>query len=129
MYTGNALPETFTSTMVASSSLLFHRGKKSTGFSVDPTIASLQSLEQEYCPAHTVAQNGVVPLRTLTVGPTFTSLEVSLSLQGTGITKLVFPAESPITTTGAFVLAIDSTLAKTVVLPRWVVQQGPWSLV
>jgi hypothetical protein len=79
--------------------------------------------------AHTVAQNGVVPLLTLTVGPTFTSLEVSLSLQGSGITKLLFPAESPITTTGAFVLAIDSTLAKTVVLPRWVVQQGPWSLV
>jgi hypothetical protein len=48
---------------------------------------------------------------------------------GTGITKLLFPAESPITTTGAFVLTIDSTLAKTVVLPRWVVQQGPWSLV
>jgi hypothetical protein len=79
--------------------------------------------------AHTVAQNAVVPLRTLTVGPTFTSLEASLSLQGTGITKLVFPAESPITTTGAFVLAIDSALAKTVVLPRWVVQQGPWSLI
>jgi hypothetical protein len=55
--------------------------------------------------------------------------KASLSLQGTGITKLLFPAESPITTTGAFVLAIDSTLAKTVVLPRWVVQQGPWSLV
>jgi hypothetical protein len=78
--------------------------------------------------AHTVAQNGVMPLRTLTVGPTFTSLDASLSLESTGITKLSFPAESPITTTGSFGLAIDSTLAKTVVLPRWVVQQGPWSL-
>jgi hypothetical protein len=78
--------------------------------------------------AHTVAQNGVMPLRTLTVGPMFTSLDASLSLEGTGITKLSFPAESPITTTGKFGLAIDSTLAKTVVLPRWVVQQGPWSI-
>jgi hypothetical protein len=78
--------------------------------------------------AHIGAQNGVVPLRTLTVGPTFTSLGTSLSLQGTGITKLMFPAESPITTTGVFGLAIDSTLVKTVVLPRWVVQQGPWSV-
>jgi hypothetical protein len=79
--------------------------------------------------AHTVAQNGVMPLRTLTVGPMFTSLDASLSLEGTGITKLSFPGESPITTTGSFGLAIDSTLAKSVVLPRWVVQQGPWSFV
>jgi hypothetical protein len=79
--------------------------------------------------AHSGAQKGVVPLRTLTVGPTFTSLGTLLSLQGTGITKLMFPAESPITTTGTFGLVIDSTLTKTVVLPRWVVQQGPWSLV
>jgi hypothetical protein len=78
--------------------------------------------------AHINAQKGVVPLRTLTVGPTFTSLGTLLSLQGTGITKLMFPAESPITTTGTFGLVIDSVLAKTVVLPRWVVQQGPWSL-
>jgi hypothetical protein len=69
-----------------------------------------------------------VPFRTLTVGPTFTSLAASLSLQGTGITKLLFPAESPITTTGAFGLVVDSTLARSIVLPRWVVQQGPWSL-
>jgi hypothetical protein len=79
--------------------------------------------------AHTSAQNGKVPLHTLTVGPDFTSLETSLSLQGTSITDLIFPAESLITTTGAFELAIDSTLATTVVLPKWVVQQGgPWSL-
>jgi hypothetical protein len=44
--------------------------------------------------AHTVAQNGVVPLRTLTVGPTFTSLEASMSLQGTGITKIVLVINS-----------------------------------
>jgi hypothetical protein len=69
-----------------------------------------------------------VPFRTLTVGPTFTSLATSLSLQGTGIRKLLFPAESPITTTGAFGLVVDSTLARSIVLPRWVVQQGPWSL-
>jgi hypothetical protein len=79
--------------------------------------------------AHTGAQNGKVPLHTLTVGPDFTSLAASLSLQGTGITDLIFPAESLITTTGAFELAIDSTLATTVVLPKWVVQKdGPWSL-
>jgi hypothetical protein len=79
--------------------------------------------------AHGGSQNGIVPLRTLTVGPTFTSLETTLSLQGTGLKSLVFPAESPITTTGDFELAIDSTLAQTVVLPRWVVNQGPWSLI
>jgi hypothetical protein len=62
------------------------------------------------------------------VGKNFTSLSPSLSLQGTGITSLLFPAESPITTTGAFDLIIDSSLAKTVVLPRWVVDQGSWSL-
>jgi hypothetical protein len=79
--------------------------------------------------AHSSAQNGVVPLRTLTVGPNFTSLETTLSLQGTGLKSLAFPAESPITTTGVFELAIDSTLTQTVVLPRWVVNQGPWSLI
>jgi hypothetical protein len=79
--------------------------------------------------AHSGAQNGIVPLRTLTVGPNFTSLETTLSLQGTGLTSLVFPAESPITTTGVFELSIDSTLAQTVVLPRWVVNQGSWSLI
>jgi hypothetical protein len=87
-----------------------------------------QSFVNAAISAHTVAQNGVMPLRTLTVGPAFTSLDAFLSLEGTGITKLSFPAESPITTTGSFGLAIDSTLAKIVVLPRWVVQQGPWSL-
>jgi hypothetical protein len=79
--------------------------------------------------AHTIAQNGVMPLHTLMVGPTFTSLETSLSLQGTGITKLHFPAESPITTTGSYGLVVDSTSASSIVLPQWVVQQGPWSLV
>jgi hypothetical protein len=79
--------------------------------------------------AHTSAQKGLVPLHTLTVGPEFTSLSTTLSLQGTGITDLLFPAENSITTMGAFELAIDSTLETTVVLPKWVVQQSPWSLI
>jgi hypothetical protein len=79
--------------------------------------------------AHTTALNGANrPLHTLIVGDKFTSLSSSLTLQGTGITTLIFPAESPMTTTGIFRMGIDSTLAKIVALPKWVVQQGPWSL-
>jgi hypothetical protein len=79
--------------------------------------------------AHTTALNGANrPLNTLIVGDKFTSLSSSLTLQGTGITTLIFPAESPMTTTGIFRMSIDSTLAKIVALPKWVVQQGPWSL-
>jgi hypothetical protein len=79
--------------------------------------------------AHTTALNGITrPLHTLVVGDKFTSLSSSLTLQGTGITTLIFPAESPMTTTGIFRMSIDSTLAKIVALPKWVVQQGPWSL-
>jgi hypothetical protein len=79
--------------------------------------------------AHTTALNGITrPLHTLIVGDKFTSLSSSLTLQGTGITTLIFPAESPMTTTGIFRMGIDSTLAKIVTLPKWVVQTGPWSL-
>jgi hypothetical protein len=78
--------------------------------------------------AHTAVHNGLVPLHTLVVGPTFASLDPELSLQGTGIKELVFPADSSITTTGTFVLSIDSDSSGPIVLPRWVVQQGPWSL-
>jgi hypothetical protein len=79
--------------------------------------------------AHTTALNGVNrPLHTLIVGDKFTSLSSTLSLKGTGITSLQFPAESPITTTGFFELVIDSTLDTFVVLPKWVTQQGLWSL-
>jgi hypothetical protein len=78
---------------------------------------------------HTTVLNGLPrPLHTLVVGTNFTSLSSSLSLQGTGISTLIFPAESPMTTTGIFRMSIDSTLPKTVVLPEWVVKQGPWSL-
>jgi hypothetical protein len=79
--------------------------------------------------AHTTALNGVNrPLHTLIVGDKFTSLSSTLSLKGTGITSLQFPAESPITTTGFFELVINSTLDTFVVLPKWVTQQGLWSL-
>jgi hypothetical protein len=79
--------------------------------------------------AHTTALNGITrPLHTLIVGDKFTSLSSSLTLQGTGITTLIFPAESPMTTTGIFRMGIDSTLDKIVALPKWVVQTGPWSL-
>jgi hypothetical protein len=87
-----------------------------------------QSMVDAALVAHNSAQQGLVPLHTLTVGPEFTSLSTTLSLQGTGITDLLFPAENLITTMGAFELAIDSTLDTVVVLPKWVVQQSPWSL-
>jgi hypothetical protein len=87
-----------------------------------------QTLVDTAISAHSVAQNGLMPLSTLTVGANFTSLATSLSLHGTGISILRFPAESPITSTGVFRLSIDSTLANSVVLPKWVVQPGPWSL-
>jgi hypothetical protein len=79
--------------------------------------------------AHSLAQKGLMPLHTLTVGANFTSFASTLSLQGTGLMHLHFPAESPITTTGTFRLSIDSSLNNVVTLPRWVVQQGPWSLI
>jgi hypothetical protein len=68
--------------------------------------------------AHTNAQNGITlfPLHTLVVGANFTSLENSLSLEGTGIKKLRFPAESPITTTGIHTLNINGS--GSVVLPK-----------
>jgi hypothetical protein len=79
--------------------------------------------------AHTTALNGVNrPLHTLIVGDKFTSLSSTLSLKGTGITSMQFPAECPITTTGFFELVINSTLDTFVVLPKWVTQQGLWSL-
>jgi hypothetical protein len=94
------------------------------------TILGSGELTRTMVDAAISAHSGdVVPLRALIVGPDFTSLETTLSLQGTGLTSLVFHAESPITTTGVFELAIDSSLAQTVVLPRWVVNQGPWSLI
>jgi hypothetical protein len=67
------------------------------------------------------------PLHTLIIGGTFPSLG-GMSLQGKGITKLEFMAESPITTTGVFVLFVDSALVGPVELPDWVVQTGPWSV-
>jgi hypothetical protein len=78
--------------------------------------------------AHTNARNGITwsPLLTLVVGANFTSLESSLSLQNTGIKKLRFPAESPITKTGVYTLSINGS--GSVVLPKWVTQTGPWSL-
>jgi hypothetical protein len=78
--------------------------------------------------AHTNAQNGITltPLHTLVVGANFTSLESSLSLESTGIKKLRFPAESPITKTGVYTLSINGS--GSVVLPKWVTQTGPWSL-
>jgi hypothetical protein len=87
-----------------------------------------QTLVDMAISAHSVAQNGLMPLSTLTVGANFTSLASSLSFYGTGITNLRFPAESPMTSTGAFRLSIDSTLTNSVVLPQWVVRPGPWSL-
>jgi hypothetical protein len=88
-----------------------------------------QSILDAAIGTHTTALNGVNrPLHTLVVGDKFTSLSSTLSLKGTGLTSLQFPAESPITTTGFFELVIDSTLDTFVVLPKWVTQQGPWSL-
>jgi hypothetical protein len=88
-----------------------------------------QSIVDAAISAHTTALNGANrPLHTIIVGDKFTSLSSTLSLKGTGLTCLQFPAESPITTTGFFELVIDSTLDTFVVLPKWVTQQGLWSL-
>jgi hypothetical protein len=87
-----------------------------------------QTLVDSAILAHTSERNGLRPLHTLIVGDKFTSLSRSLSLKGTGIVSLYFPAESPITTTGTFELTIDNTVETFVVLPKWVTQQGPWSL-
>jgi hypothetical protein len=82
-----------------------------------------QSIVDTAIGSHTTALDGTNrPLHTLIVGDKFTSLSSSLSLKGTGITCLEFPAESPITTTGLFELGIDSTLDTFVVLPKWVTQ-------
>jgi hypothetical protein len=84
-----------------------------------------QSIVDTAIDSHTIALEGANrPLHTLIVGDKFTSLSSSLSLKGTGITCLEFPAESPITTTGLFKLSIDSTLDTFVVLPKWVTQQS-----
>jgi hypothetical protein len=84
-----------------------------------------QSIVDAAIGSYTTALDGANrPLHTLVVGDKFTSLSSSLSLKGTGITCLEFPAESPITTTGLFKLSIDSTLDTFVVLPKWVTQQS-----
>jgi hypothetical protein len=78
--------------------------------------------------ALTLVQNGARVLHTLTIGANFTTLRNTLSLKGTGIKNLCFPAESPLTTTGFFRLVIDSASDDPVVLPLWVTETGPWSL-
>jgi hypothetical protein len=69
-------------------------------------------------------------LQTLVVGPNFTSLSSSLSLQNTSIKTLIFPPTSPITvtTTREFRLVIDSEMTG-IDLPLWVVQSDgdPWN--
>jgi hypothetical protein len=79
--------------------------------------------------AHTTALKGANrPLHTLVVGNKFTSLSSTLTFKGTSVTNLKFPSDNLITTTGKFELVIDNTLDTPVALPKWVVQQGPWSL-
>jgi hypothetical protein len=70
--------------------------------------------------AHHLAQDGLRPLHTLLVGPDFTSLNASLSLGS--ITSLHFPAASPMTKSGRFVLSTEAD--QPVVLPQWVIN-GP----
>jgi hypothetical protein len=72
--------------------------------------------------AHTLAQDGIRPLHTVKLGGNFNSLP-EISLQGTSIKNVHFPAESLLTATGAsYVLSVDGP----VVLPQWVVQSGPF---
>jgi hypothetical protein len=87
-----------------------------------------QTLVDAAVTALTLAQNGMGFLHTLTVGANFTTLSTNLSLKGTGVKNLCFPAESPLTTTGFFRLAIDSASDAPVVLPLWTTVSGPWSL-
>jgi hypothetical protein len=111
----------------ASSGLIYDGTLLSTGvgtfdgiLTIVGTIEFTPTLVEAGIRAHTVAQNELRPLHTLIVGPDFTSLNSSLSLENTGITSLHFPVTNSITTTGKHVLSIDGTLNQPVVLPQWV---------
>jgi hypothetical protein len=107
-----------------SSGLIYNGSLLSTGVGTFDGVLTITgtgeltpSLVEAGIRAHTFAQNELRPLHTLIVGPDFTSLNSLLSLADTGITSLHFPMTNSITTTGKYVLSIDSSL---VVLPQWI---------